>query len=78
MFGKFCGLKRGEFIHVLGDIHVYKNHVDQLKEQLERVPGPFPILKIKNKRERIEEFQFEDFELIAYNPQGKLKMKMAV
>ena len=71
-------MKRGEFIHVLGDVHVYKNHVEQLKEQLERVPNPFPILKIINKREKIEDFQFDDFELLGYNPQGKIKMKMAV
>lgn len=63
---------------MLGDVHVYKNHVEQLREQVERVPNPFPILKIKNRREKIEDFQFDDFELVGYCPQGKLKMKMAV
>ena len=71
-------MKRGEFVHVLGDLHVYKNHVDQLKEQIQRVPNPFPILKIKKHRNKIEDFEFEDFELLGYNPQGKIKMKMAV
>lgn len=65
-------------MHVLGDLHVYKNHVDQLKEQLHRVPNPFPILKIRNHKAKIEDFEFGDFELLGYNPQGKLKMKMAV
>lgn len=71
-------MERGEFVHFLGDYHVYKNHVDALKEQIERVPNPFPILKTKNKKENIEDYTFEDFELIGYHPQKKIKMKMAV
>lgn len=72
------GLERGEFVHVLGDTHVYKNHVDALKEQIQRHPNPFPILNINKKRDNISDYQFEDFELINYVPQKKIKMDMAV
>ncbi|KAK2715905.1 thymidylate synthase-like [Artemia franciscana] len=71
-------LKPGEFIHTLGDAHVYLNHVDALKIQLEREPRPFPKLKIKRKVETLEEFLAEDFEIEGYNPHGKISMEMAV
>lgn len=68
----------GEFIHTLGDAHVYSNHVEALKVQLEREPREFPTLVIKNKGKDIDGFCFEDFELIGYQPHGKIAMKMAV
>lgn len=68
----------GEFIHTLGDSHVYLNHVEPLQEQLKRTPRPFPTLKIKRNVSSIDEFVFDDFELTAYNPHPKLNMQMAV
>jgi len=73
-----CDLKPGEFIHTLGDAHVYLNHVDPLKQQLERVPRPFPLLKIKTEKKEIGSFAFEDFELVGYDPYPLIKMDMAV
>lgn len=68
----------GEFVHTLGDSHVYLNHVDALKEQITRKPRPFPLLQIKRIVKNIEDFQADDFELIGYNPHPKLTMQMAV
>ncbi|XP_030759948.1 thymidylate synthase isoform X2 [Sitophilus oryzae] len=78
MIAHITNLKPGEFVHTLGDSHVYLNHVDALKEQLTREPRPFPTLRIKRKVENIEDFTFEDFELSGYNPHPKLNMTMAV
>lgn len=79
IFADYLGLERGEFIHFIGDTHVYKNHKEALEKQLNRRPRPFPVLNIK-KRERnnIEDYCFEDFELLNYYPQKVIKMKMAV
>ncbi|KAL3267480.1 hypothetical protein HHI36_011603 [Cryptolaemus montrouzieri] len=78
MIAHVTGLKPGEFIHTLGDSHVYLNHVDALKEQLQRQPRNFPKLHIKRKVEKIEDFVADDFEIIGYNPHPKLSMPMAV
>ena len=68
----------GDFVHTLGDAHVYVNHIKPLKEQLQRKPRPFPTVSIKRKVENIEDFKFEDFELSGYNPYPKIAMEMAV
>ena len=78
MIAHVCGLKPGEFIHTLGDAHVYVNHVEPLKVQLEREPKPFPTLRIKRGVSNIDDFTFEDFELEGYEPQGAIRMEMAV
>ncbi|XP_063902109.1 thymidylate synthase-like [Zophobas morio] len=78
MIAHVTRLQPGEFIHVLGDAHVYLNHVEPLKEQLTRVPSKFPRLFIKRQVTDIEEFKFEDFELTNYYPQSAIKLKMAV
>lgn len=78
MIANVTNLKPGEFIHTLGDSHVYLNHVDALKEQLTREPRPFPTLKIKRNVEKIEDFTIDDFELSGYDPHPKLSMPMAV
>jgi thymidylate synthase len=78
MVAHVCGLKPGEFVHMLGDTHVYMNHVEALKEQLTREPRPFPTLTIKTRGQDIDSFVFEDFELHDYNPYGPIKMDMAV
>lgn len=80
MIAWVCNLEPGEFIHVMGDTHVYLNHIDALQLQLEREPRPFPKLRIKpgTQRESIDGFKFEDFELSDYNPYPKIEMEMAV
>jgi len=78
MMAQVCGLKAGEFIHNMGNTHVYKNHIEPLKTQLERTPRPFPVLKINPDVKDIDSFQMSDFELIGYNPHGKIAMDMAV
>lgn len=80
MIAWVCNLEPGEFIHVMGDTHVYLNHIDALQVQLEREPRPFPKLRIKpgTQRESIDGFKFEDFELSDYNPYPKIEMEMAV
>jgi len=78
MIARVCGLKPGEFIHIMGDTHVYTNHVEPLKEQLNRTPRSFPTLHIKRQVTEIDDFTFEDFELQDYHPYDAVKMKMAV
>jgi len=78
MIAHHCGLVPGDFIHCFGDAHVYLNHVEPLKKQLERSPKPFPKLKIKCDPKPIDEYTIEDFELIDYNPYPAIKMEMAV
>uniref|UniRef100_A0A7S2S702 Bifunctional dihydrofolate reductase-thymidylate synthase n=1 Tax=Eucampia antarctica TaxID=49252 RepID=A0A7S2S702_9STRA len=78
MIAQATGRKPGDFIHTIGDAHVYLNHVDALKEQLERSPRVFPKLKINPERKNVDEFLFEDFEVDGYNPYKNIKMKMAV
>ncbi|XP_050067415.1 thymidylate synthase [Anopheles maculipalpis] len=78
MIAHVTGLKAGEFIHTTGDTHIYLNHVDALREQIERTPDKFPTLVIKRKVESIDDFNFADFEIVNYNPQSAIKMQMAV
>mmetsp|Transcript_4409 Transcript_4409/g.14161 ORF Transcript_4409/g.14161 Transcript_4409/m.14161 type:complete len:525 (+) Transcript_4409:78-1652(+) len=72
------GLKRGDFVHVIGDAHVYNNHVTALREQLTREPLLFPQLRISDAVTSIEECTFADLELVGYKSHGKIKMDMAV
>ncbi|KAJ2514740.1 Thymidylate synthase [Coemansia sp. RSA 2049] len=78
MIARVTGLKPGHFVHCMGDTHIYSNHVDALKVQLEREPRPFPKLVIRRTPENIEDFTIDDFEIEGYNPYGKIKMDMAV
>lgn len=71
-------LKPKEFIHTFGDLHIYVNHMDQVKEQLSRMPTTTPKLIIKRIPNKIEDFNIDDFEIIDYNPQGVLKAPVAV
>ncbi|XP_021285501.1 bifunctional dihydrofolate reductase-thymidylate synthase-like isoform X2 [Herrania umbratica] len=78
MIAHVCDLIPGDFIHVLGDAHVYSNHVRPLQEQLQKLPKPFPILKINPEKKNIDSFVASDFKLIGYDPHEKIEMKMAV
>ncbi|TPX37212.1 thymidylate synthase [Synchytrium microbalum] len=83
------GCTPGEFVHCMGDTHIYLDHVDALKEQITRTPRAFPTIKIKRARPEgvlsdeemvraLEAFQFEDIEIIGYNPHPTIKMAMSV
>lgn len=78
MMAHVTGRKPGDFVHTIGDAHVYLNHVDALKEQLERQPRAFPKIKINADKKDIDDFEFSDFEVIGYKPHKTIKMKMAV
>ncbi|GCB74961.1 hypothetical protein scyTo_0019695 [Scyliorhinus torazame] len=78
MIAHITGLKPGDFVHTLGDAHIYKNHIEALKIQLQREPRPFPKLKILRNVENINEFKAEDFKLEGYDPYPTIKMEMAV
>ncbi|XP_055092857.2 thymidylate synthase isoform X3 [Symphalangus syndactylus] len=78
MIAHITGLKPGDFIHTLGDAHIYLNHIEPLKIQLQREPRPFPKLKILRKVEKIDDFKAEDFQIEGYNPHPTIKMEMAV
>jgi dihydrofolate reductase/thymidylate synthase len=78
MIAQVTGLKAGEFIHTIGDAHVYANHVEPLREQLEREPREFPKLKINPNKTDIDSFTYEDFTLEDYQPHKAIKMEMAV
>ncbi|CDO91878.1 unnamed protein product [Kluyveromyces dobzhanskii CBS 2104] len=78
MIAMVCDMEPGEFVHTLGDAHVYKDHVDALKSQIAREPKSFPKMRIKRNITDIDDFKFEDFEITDYNPHGKIQMKMSV
>lgn len=78
MVAHITGLEVGEFVHTIGDAHIYSNHIEQINLQLSREPRNLPKMKILRKVENIEDFKFEDFELVDYNPHGRIKGKVAV
>jgi thymidylate synthase len=78
MIAHVTGLEVGEFIHTIGDAHIYSNHIEQVKTQLERKPRKLPTLKIKRKVTDVDDFRFEDFELIGYEPHPHIPGKVAV
>jgi dihydrofolate reductase/thymidylate synthase len=78
LLAQVAGLRAGEFVHVIGDAHVYMNHVEPLKEQLTRTPRPFPTLNIDASVTDIDGFRFEHFDLVGYEHEPAIKMAMAV
>jgi thymidylate synthase len=78
MVAQVTGLKPGEFVHTLGDAHLYSNHLEQAELQLQRAPRPLPKIKINPARLSIEDFVFEDFELLDYDPMPHIKATVAV
>ncbi|MBK7883087.1 MAG: thymidylate synthase [Chitinophagaceae bacterium] len=78
MVAQVCGLQPGEFIHTLGDAHLYNNHLEQAKLQLSRAPFALPQIKINPNIKDIFEFTFEDFELINYQSHPAIKAPVAV
>lgn len=78
MMAQVCGLKPGDFVHTFGDLHLYRNHLDQARLQLTREPRPLPVMKINPEVKEIDGFRFEDFELIGYDPHPAIKAPIAV
>jgi thymidylate synthase len=78
MMAKVTGLKPGEFVHTLGDLHLYRNHFDQAREQLSRHPRPLPTMQIKSNPDSIDGFTYDDFTLVDYNPHPAIKAPVAV
>jgi thymidylate synthase len=78
MVAQVCDLKPGEFVHTLGDAHLYFNHLDQARLQITREPLPLPRLKINPEVKEILEFQYQDFELIGYQAHPHIKAEISV
>jgi len=78
MLAQVVGLKPGEFVHTFGDVHIYSNHLAQVKEQLKRKPRPFPKMKINPKVKNIDDFKLADFELVGYDPYPPIKGEVTV
>ncbi len=78
MIAQVCNLKAHEFVHTFGDLHLYKNHVNQAKEQLSRSPRTLPTMKINPKVSEISDFSFEDFVLVDYNPHPSIKAPISI
>ena len=78
MIAQVCNLEAGDFVHTLGDTHLYLNHLDQAKIQLKRTPKELPTMRINPKIKNIDDFKFEDFELVNYNPDPHIKATVAI
>ena len=78
MVAQVCDLKPGEFIHTFGDLHIYLNHLEQVKLQLSREPRPLPTMRLNPARKRITDFLYEDFTLENYDPHPPIKAPIAV
>jgi thymidylate synthase len=78
MVAQVCGLRPGEFIHTFGDLHLYANHVEQAKLQLSREPRPLPQVRLNPAVQSIHDFQFEDIELVGYDPHPAIPAPVAV
>lgn len=78
MMAQVCDLEPGDFVHTFGDTHLYSNHLEQTALQLSRTPRPLPTMKINPDIKSIFDFEFEDFELLDYNPHPHIKAKVAV
>ncbi|CAN7355418.1 thymidylate synthase [Rossellomorea sp. LjRoot5] len=78
MVAQACDLEAGEFVHTFGDVHIYQNHLDQVKLQLSRDPKPLPTLTINPEVKDIFGFSFEDFKLEGYDPHPHIKGVVSV
>ncbi|MGK0238152.1 MAG: thymidylate synthase [Candidatus Pelagisphaera sp.] len=78
MIAQVCGLKAGDFVHTFGDLHLYKNHLEQTNLQLSREPRALPTMRINPDIKNIADFTFEDFELLDYDPYPIIKAPISV
>lgn len=77
MIAQECGLRAGDFVHTLGDTHLYLNHTDQVVEQLSRTPRPLPTLRLNPAVRSVFDFRYEDFTLENYDPWPAIKAPMS-
>ena len=78
MIAQVCGLGVGDFVHTFGDLHIYSNHVEALKQQLHRTPYPMAHLLLDEKVKDIDSFTFEDIKLMNYQHHPSIKLPVAV
>jgi thymidylate synthase len=78
MVAQVCGLQPGTFVHTFGDLHLYANHLDQAKSQLQREPRPLPRMTLNPEVRNIHDFKYEDFALSGYEPHPAIKAPIAV
>jgi thymidylate synthase len=78
MVASVANLRPGEFVHTLGDAHLYLNHLEQADEQLTRTPRPLPVMKINPAVKDLFGFRYEDFELVGYDPAPAIRAPIAV
>ncbi len=78
MIAQVTGLRPGDFVHTFGDVHIYTNHIEQVKLQLTREPYPLPVMKINPDRKNIFDFKFEDFELVGYQAHPHIRGDVAI
>ena len=78
MVAQVCGLKPGDFVHTLGDAHLYLNHLEQAREQLARTPRPLPVMRLNPAVKDLFAFRYEDFTLEGYDPAPAIRAPIAV
>lgn len=78
MIAQVCGLGLGDFVHTFGDVHIYNNHIEQVKLQLSREPRHLPTMKLNPKIKSIFDFKYEDFKLEDYNPHDAIKADVSI
>ena len=78
MMAQVCNLQPGDFIHTFGDLHLYINHMEQARLQLAREPRRLPTMQLNSKVKNIHDFQYEDFQLVGYDPHPAIKAPIAV
>jgi len=78
MLAHVTGYEPGDFVHSIGDAHIYSNHLDQVRMQLSRVPKPLAQLRLRRQVDSLFDFQFEDFEILNYDPDPAIKAPVAV
>lgn len=78
MIAQVCDLEPGDFVHTFGDVHIYNNHIDQVKLQLSRTPYPLPVMKLNPATRNIFDFRYEDFSLENYQSHPAIKAPVAV
>jgi thymidylate synthase len=78
MLSQVTGFKPGDFVHTFGDVHIYENHFDQMKEQINRIPKPFPVMNLNRDIKKIDDFKFEDVTLVGYDPHPPIKGEITV
>ena len=78
MIAQICGLEAGTFVHTLGDAHLYTNHLEQAKLQVSREPLPLPTLKLNPEVMSIDDFKFEDFEVVDYQHHPHISAPIAI